>query len=333
VIKLIKNEFIKIFNKKSTYIMFIITILFVIFNNTIYKTIDNIDINNLNKEIVQEKNYYINHYNEYKKDKTALLKDKYTEYDLKLEYADAAINDAKTKYMIKNNVDLDSYANLRYGFINILQDYSIFIIILTVMISGSIVSKEFNKGTIKQLLIRPYSRFKILLSKYITCIIILIISICLILLLETFIGGITFGFKSIDIPVIVYNFDINKTIEVSTLKYTFTLIISTLPKFILLTTLSFTISTIINNSIIGVIIPILGYFISDIINAIAISYKINILKYFITLNWDWSKYLYGGIGLYENINIYFSIFICILYMIIMLVPTFIIFNNKDIKNI
>jgi len=37
LINLIKNEFIKIFNKKSTYIMFAFIFIFVVITNIIYK--------------------------------------------------------------------------------------------------------------------------------------------------------------------------------------------------------------------------------------------------------------------------------------------------------
>ena len=43
------------------------------------------------------------------------------------------------------------------------QLLSIFILIISIVISGSIVSTEFDKGTIKLLLVRPFKRNKILL--------------------------------------------------------------------------------------------------------------------------------------------------------------------------
>ncbi|CAN7202577.1 ABC transporter permease [Rossellomorea sp. LjRoot5] len=44
--------------------------------------------------------------------------------------------------------------------------------LFTLIIAGDIVSSEFSSGTIKLLLIRPISRVKILLSKYITVLVI-----------------------------------------------------------------------------------------------------------------------------------------------------------------
>ena len=44
----------------------------------------------------------------------------------------------------------------------------ILVTLFTVIIAGDMVAGEFTRGTIKLLLIRPASRSKILLSKYVT---------------------------------------------------------------------------------------------------------------------------------------------------------------------
>ena len=54
----------------------------------------------------------------------------------------------------------------------IAETYGIMAIVtlLTIIVAGSIVSTEFSQGTIKMLLTRPVSRWKVLTSKYITVI-------------------------------------------------------------------------------------------------------------------------------------------------------------------
>lgn len=51
-----------------------------------------------------------------------------------------------------------------------LSGMSSFLNLVIVILTASIVAEEFTKGTIKFLLIRPFSRSQILLSKWITCI-------------------------------------------------------------------------------------------------------------------------------------------------------------------
>ena len=80
-------------------------------------------------------------------------------------------------------------------------------------------------------------------------------------------------------------------------------------------------------------IALISYIASEIINSFVFYYNVKWLKYFVTVNWDFSQYLYGKLPLIEGMNIMFSIGICLFYFIIMIVPTFIIFNKKNIKNI
>ena len=106
-----------------------------------------------------------------------------------------------------------------------------------------------------------------------------------------------------------------------------------LPSIILLATLSFALSTIFTNSPVAIALPLLGYMGVAIINQLAIQYNIGFLKYFVTLNWDFSQYLFGGMPLMEGLTPIFSGIICIIYFLIMIIPTFIIFKKKNIKNI
>ena len=61
------------------------------------------------------------------------------------------------------------------------------------MIAGTIVSEEFNKGTIKLLLVKPYTRNKILLSKFITTLIMIVFVIIVTITMQILIGGVLFG--------------------------------------------------------------------------------------------------------------------------------------------
>ena len=51
------------------------------------------------------------------------------------------------------------------------------------------------------------------------------------------------------------------------------------------------------------------------------------------MNWDFSSYLFGGIGNFKYLSLKSSIFIYIIYVIILLVIMTIYFNRKDIKNV
>lgn len=255
------------------------------------------------------------------------------EYQIKRQYIEYMKNNANNKYIIDNKVDINSPKTTRNLLINTLSDNFLFIMIIVAAVAGSIVSTEFDKGTIKLLLIRPYSRNKILLSKYIVSMFMIIFAILSAFIMQLIVGGIFFGFSSLNIPVIIYNFVQNKVMHINLFKYIFDNVLAVLPEFILLATLAFAISTITNVSTLGVALPIVGVGAADIINLIAINRNIIPLKYFVTLNWNFTNYLYGGVNSFPTLSIPFSILICAIYFLIMIITAFIVFNRRNIKNI
>lgn len=238
----------------------------------------------------------------------------------------------KSKYIIENNVDLNEM-NLRRVLENFFTEYGIFVIAILVMIAGTIVSEEFNKGTIKLLLVKPYSRTKILLSKFITSMLMIIFVVLIMGIMQLFVGGVIFGFDSLSAPVVEYNFNTNSLQEINVLVYFLIQFLAQLPMFILLATLAFALGTIFANSALAITISLLGYIAANIINQLAISYNIKFLEYFVTMNWDLSQYLFGNLPNMEGMTMSFSIITCIVYFLIMVIPTLIIFKKKNIKNI
>lgn len=255
------------------------------------------------------------------------------EYQIKRQYIEYMKNNANNKYIIDNKVDINSPKTTRNLLINTLSDNFLFIMIIIAAGAGSIVSTEFDKGTIKLLLVRPYSRNKILLSKYIVSLFMIIFAILSAFIMQLIVGGIFFGFSSLNIPVVIYNFVQNKVMHINLFKYIFDNVLAVLPEFILLATLAFAISTITNVSTLGVALPIVGVGAADIINLIAINRNIIPLKYFVTLNWNFTNYLYGGVNSFPTLSIPFSILICAIYFLIMIITAFIVFNKRNIKNI
>ena len=205
--------------------------------------------------------------------------------------------------------------------------------VIIIIISGTIISNEFNKGTIKNLLIRPYKRSTIFISKYISSFIILILSIIYLVFLELIVGGILFGLDSLNIPIVVYNFTTSSLVEYNIFTYLGILILAKMPLLILIMTLSITLSTITLNSPISIAVPILGYTFSGIIGSLAMSFDLKWMKYFPTMNWDLTEYLFGGLPAFQYTSLSHAIIISIIYFAIMFTLSIIVFNKKNIKNI
>ena len=237
------------------------------------------------------------------------------------------------KYDLYNDTEYQNTATANYTFQNSIGTYIAIIVMIVVIVAGVSISEEFNKGTVKLLLVRPYSRTKILISKLIAVFITMLITTVAILLLQFIIGGIVYGFGTYMMNVVQFDFTTNSIITLNIFAYLGLIFICKLPIFILIGTLAFALSTLFLNSPLAVALPILGYMGSDVINMIAISYKWDWVKYFVTPNWDLSQYLFGGTPMFSEISIEFSITICAIYFVIMLAASIVSFKKRNIKNV
>ncbi len=254
------------------------------------------------------------------------------QYSNDVDYQDSVKSYYENWYILDNKVDTNNNQTLRSVFVNFFNEYSFLILVFGIMIAGGIVSDEFNKGTIKSLLIIPHKRSKILLAKYISVLIMLLFIIGIFIVSELLIGGILMGFGSLGIPVVVYNITDSCLEVLNIFGYLILQILANLPQIILLVTLAFACSVIVNSTAFSIVIPFCGIIASELINGFALVYDIKILNYFVTTNWDFTVYLFGGTSIYGNSLIH-AIIVCLVYLLIMLVVTFIVFKKKDIKNI
>ena len=238
-----------------------------------------------------------------------------------------------SQYIIENKQNINKQNNLNYQLRTIVEDYEIFLVILILIVCSIITCDEFKTGTIKLLLIKPYSRGKILLSKYLTTIIVIILTIVLLIFTQIIVGGLVFCFKSIDIPVVIYDFTKECIVKYSVFEYMIIRIISIIPFYLMLITISFLLSTIFTSTIITITIPLMLYMFTPTMIYITKQYQLDFIKYFVNINWDLQKYLFGKIPDISFINLKFSIIVLLIYFIALLIFTFLIFKKKNIKNI
>jgi ABC-2 type transport system permease protein len=247
----------------------------------------------------------------------------------------AIVNDTKENVNIavfNNRYNLVTSADSE--FVDTFYQYAFFIVIAIVIIAGTIVSEEFNKGTVKLLLVRPYKRIKILTAKFIACLIVLAIVYVFVALAQFVVGGCTYGFNNYTGKAAIYNFHTSAVETIGTYRYLLLAGVSILPKFLLIMTLAFSLSVIFVNSPIAIAIPLLGIMGEEIINELAYNFeKARFLRFFVTPNWDLSIYLFGKMPEFEPISLFFSLGICLIYFVIMLVIDMLVFKKKEIKNI
>lgn len=264
---------------------------------------------------------------------TVDLNSKDLSYSEKVAARDEIARVEQAKYILKTKQDVGEGVNLKTFIMSVFSDNVFFIFVFIAFVIGAIVSFEFEKGTIKMNLIRPHKRAKILLSKYIVSLIMMFGIMAFALLAELIIGGLFFGFDSLSNPVAVYSFTSNSIETYNVFAYLGIKLLHQLPMFLLITTLAFTISTVSTNTPISVALPILGYFVGLILNEMIIRYQVKGLLFFPTLNWDLSIFMFGALPRYQHTNFTLALVFSIIYLVIMLVTSFIVFNKKEIKNI
>ena len=303
MLKLLQNEFVKIFKKKSIFVIFVIMIFFVVATNIIYK-------------------YKINELGEFNNNKYNYLK--IAEY----EYENSNDDKVKSlsKFVLDTKYNINRKNDLRGILLNLFVEYDIFIILISVLIPGVIISEEFHNGTIKQLLITPNSRFKIMLSKLLTCFLMIVSTIFILVILQLFIGSLFFPISGLSVPVAIYNYHTSSVVTYNIFSYLLILILNKMPMFIIMSIIILFINTISLNSAVSVLIGLLLHVLSPILNAL--SKNIKIFNLFFTPHWDLSIYMFNNLN-----GLSVSIIIDVIYVVVLIFITFYVFMRKDIKNV
>lgn len=198
----------------------------------------------------------------------------------------------------------------------------IFVMISIIMVSSTIVNDEYN-GTIKQLLIKPYKRYEILLSKLISCFIVFVLFFLYYLVLCIVCYGIVGNFKDY-MDVILVN---GKSINV--LKYVLFTILGSLPEYLIILSICFCSSVLFNSSS-SLVIGFFSYFGSVMLNSLIINNSIKYLYWVPSMCWNLNEYIFGEGFKYCSMGI--CLLVDVLVFIFFISLSFIIFCKKDIKN-
>ena len=241
---------------------------------------------------------------------------------------------------IKNKV-FSSNDNLLVSNANNAKTLTLFFLLIgMIAIGASIVSEEYSKSTIKLLLIRPYSRSKILLAKYITTLISMLI-LLIIMFIVSLILNIIYNGGNIFDTLIYGNLLTNKVVTTSVIMYYIKLMINFIPMILMYTTLAFSISVLTMSSSIANMLSFGIFFISQILEGLAIVFNFSLIKYSFTVVSDYTSYVsmisYGNsmfnVANKFNLTLLEQNITYILYMILFLTLAFVVFKKRDIKNI
>lgn len=295
-------------------------------------------VTTLNEEAMDKDSYEAGG-GQWNDDHTAKLT--YDEYLIKFEnrQIEAADNIAFYTYAIENNITPLDYT---YSTRSRLLDYLYLAVyagaFVAIILGCAIVSREYSKGTIRLLLIRPVKRWKILLSKVLS---VLLLSFIVFALYAVITGVSTvslFGTEDYNMPVIeMVNHEIvSRHITEIALPPLYKSAVTVL----FTGSMSILLSTVFKSTVLGVGLPTITLIGGNLIAMLLLELKYNaVAKFtpFVYLNLWQLIHETGSLSYYlEDIPGYITADFGFIYLLLssvaMLAITFAVFEKRDVKN-
>ncbi|WP_053372223.1 ABC transporter permease [Paenibacillus sp. FJAT-27812] len=197
--------------------------------------------------------------------------------------------------------------------------------IFTVVIAAGGVAEEFTSGTIKLLLIRPWSRSKILLSKYISILLFAIMLAILLFASTLLVNWICFGINaSPDLKPTFVGEEGSNPLAYMLKYYGLTLI-----SLVVTVTLAFMLSTVFRSSGLAIgmaLFLLLG--VNSFIGLIAML-KYKWIDYLLFIHLNLTQYLDGN-PMREGMTLGYSLSVLAVYYVIFIALTWYIFKKRDV---
>ncbi|MBC6299987.1 ABC transporter permease subunit [Listeria booriae] len=219
---------------------------------------------------------------------------------------------------------------------------SMFLVALfSIVIASSVVASEFSFGTIKLLLIRPYKRWEILLSKYIVVMLYAVVLALFTLLITYLISGVLTSFGSLtqDVSDIIPTYSENGDILNTGL--TATNALSTqlgffLVELIFSMSIAFMVSSLLRSQALAVGIGLFLLFINSIAGGITLM---------LAEKFEWFKYIFvtplyyinmnsngmGNMEINSGLSTGLAIGILAVYYVVFMALSFVFFQKRDVS--
>jgi ABC-2 type transport system permease protein len=199
--------------------------------------------------------------------------------------------------------------------------------LFTIIVAAGIIANEFKWGTIKLLLIRPISRTKILLSKYVSTLLFALFTLLAVLIFSWIVGAIFFGVNGFGTQIVQDQMNGGGLAQVSVTEkivegYGYQLV-----TLVIMATFAFMISAIFRQSSLAIGLAIFLMFAGSSI--VAYFQDKSFAKYILFANTDLRQYAYGE-PIMEGMTLGFSITVLIVYYVIFLAVSWLFFTKRDV---
>ncbi len=270
------------------------------------------------------------------------LVQEYETYEVYLEYIDNEIQNYEFEILVaQNSLDTDKpdMSFVPFGARSLLYNQfatSMFIAIFGVLIGGWVMATEFQVGTIRLLMIRPRTREKVLLSRFIAGLLLVLAVYFLVFFTSTIVSGIMGGFSDYFYPNYTASGEVNFLLSFT--GHFFAVFTSLIFAY----SLSFALSVIVKNIAVAIVVPtialigsaILLAFLSqyppvDILSFTPLPYIGSLHNFFDGQNWSTVQQL---IDKGMSLSLELGVAMMLVYSAICIAIATLIFRKKDITN-
>ncbi|WP_040207381.1 ABC transporter permease [Neobacillus jeddahensis] len=312
MVNLVLNENMKIYRRVRTWILVGLMAALVLFVNIIEWHSDG--------KKAQGEGWRAELQQETKQYSEILKQPKLGEEDRAFYQEQLAVNN----YHLKHNIR--STDGTLWDGVNGSAGLMILITIFTIIIVGDSVAGEFSSGTIKLLLIRPASRVKILVSKYISFLLFGMLLLLTLFVISIAVNGILYGFGYMDLPLVSMTADgqiVEKNMVLNLWKTYMLNGVST----VMYITLAFMISSAFRSSAMAIGFTIGALFAGNII--MEVLQRFDWSKYLLFANTDLTQYLTGH-PFQEGMTLSFSIGVLAVYFLVFNLISWLLFTRRDV---
>ncbi len=232
---------------------------------------------------------------------------------------------AINQYRLDHNISPEDSA---WDFVTKATDLTSLITLFTIIVGAISVAGEFSWGTVKLLLIRPVSRSKILLSKYIATFQFALTMLLILFLFSFLIGALLFGLGEVTQPYLAY--ENGQVVEKNMFLHTLSLFGFQCVDLLMMATFAFMISTVFRSSSLAIGLAIFLMFAGVQLVAILAAMDITWVKYLLFANTDLTPY-FDGTPWVEGMTLSFSLTMLAIYFVLFNVTSWLIFNKRDVS--
>ncbi|MCA1057937.1 ABC transporter permease [Rossellomorea aquimaris] len=314
MLSLIRNEWIKIFKRVGTYVMLGLLILIIGVTGafTKYSDMKAKEMGNWKQELSAQ----------VESDKQMLAENPELNKFIK---KDTERRIAINEYRIENDIE-PKVQETTWTFVETNANIVLVVGLFSIIVAAGIVASEFSWGTIKLLLIRPISRTKILLSKYVTVILYGMSMLLLLFVVSLLLGLILFGGTDQSTHLAFVD---GKVVEQNIVGYLIKTYLLQTINIVMMATMAFMISAVFRSSSLAIGISLFLLFVGG--NATSLlALKFDWAKYSLFANTDLTQYTGFTPPLVDGMTMGFSITMLVIYFIIFQVLAFLVFNKRDV---